>query len=94
MSEIVLNAVMRTEIGKGAHRLIYADMIPGVYYSRGEENINITATPIAMKPLIYTTNTHILSILSLIMALRKLVSFVMFSSIRSQIVRSISIFRE
>ncbi len=62
MSEIVLNAVMRTEIGKGAHRLIYADMIPGVYYSRGEENINITATPIAMKPLIYTTNTHLINL--------------------------------
>ena len=62
MSEVVLNAVVRKEIGKAANRLRYKEMIPGVFYSRGEENINITATPIEMKPLIYTTNTHLINL--------------------------------
>lgn len=62
MSEVVLNAFVRTETGKAAHRLRSEDKIPGVYYSRGEENINIAATPLAMKPLIYTTNTHLINL--------------------------------
>ncbi|MFA5832855.1 MAG: 50S ribosomal protein L25 [Bacteroidota bacterium] len=62
MSEVVLNAVVRNEIGKKVNRLRYDEKIPGVYYSRGEENINITATPLAMKPLIYTTNTHLINL--------------------------------
>lgn len=62
MSEVVLNATVRTQTGKEAHKLRYEEKIPGVYYSRGEENINITATPLAMKPLIYTTSTHLVSL--------------------------------
>ena len=46
MSEVVLNAVVRNEIGKKVNRLRYDEKIPGIYYSRGEENINITATPL------------------------------------------------
>jgi large subunit ribosomal protein L25 len=62
MSEVVLNATVRTQTGKEAHKLRYEEKIPGIYYSRGEENINITATPLAMKPLIYTTSTHIVNL--------------------------------
>lgn len=62
MSEIVLNAVVRSETGKAANRLRYEEKVPGVYYSHGEENINITATPLAIKPLIYTTNTHLINL--------------------------------
>jgi large subunit ribosomal protein L25 len=62
MSEVVLNATVRTEIGKVVGRLRNEEKIPGVYYSRGEENINITATPLSMKPLIYTTNTHLINL--------------------------------
>ncbi len=62
MSEVVLNAVVRNETGKAANRLRYADKIPGVYYAHGETNINITATPLAMKPLIYTSNTHLINL--------------------------------
>ncbi|MFA6467370.1 MAG: 50S ribosomal protein L25 [Bacteroidota bacterium] len=62
MSEVLLNATVRTEKGKAANRLRSDDKIPGIYYSRGEENINITATPLAMKPLIYTTNTHLINL--------------------------------
>ncbi len=62
MSEVVLNATVRTQTGKDAHKLRYEEKIPGIYYSRGEENINITATPLAMKPLIYTTSTHLVNL--------------------------------
>ncbi len=62
MSEIVLNAAVRTVTGKKAKNLRYEEKIPGVYYSHGEENINITATPLAMKPLIYTNNTHLINL--------------------------------
>lgn len=62
MSEVVLNATVRTQKGKAVGQLRREDQIPGVYYSRGEENINIAATPLAMKPLIYTSNTHLISL--------------------------------
>jgi large subunit ribosomal protein L25 len=63
MSEVVLNAVVRKETGKGMmNRLRSADKIPGIYYAHGEANINITATPLAMKPLIYTSNTHLVNL--------------------------------
>ncbi|MCK9407684.1 MAG: 50S ribosomal protein L25 [Bacteroidetes bacterium] len=62
MSEVVLNATVRQETGKAANRLRKDDKIPGIYYSRGEENINVSATPLSMKPLIYTTNTHLISL--------------------------------
>jgi large subunit ribosomal protein L25 len=62
MSEVILNAVVRNETGGAMNRLRYADKIPGVYYAHGEKNINITATPLAMKPLIYTTNTHLINL--------------------------------
>ncbi len=62
MSEVLLNAVVRKETGKAANRLRYDEKIPGIYYAHGEENINLTATPLAMKPLIYTSNTHLINL--------------------------------
>lgn len=62
MSEVVLNAIVRTETGSAASRLRYQEKIPGVFYAHGEENINLTATPLAMKPLIYTSNTHLINL--------------------------------
>ncbi len=62
MSEVVLNVVVRTETGKRMNKLRSLDKIPGVYYAHGEANINVTATPLAMKPLIYTSNTHLINL--------------------------------
>ena len=62
MSEVVLNAEVRKETGKKTNRLRYQEKIPGVYYAHGEGNINITATPLAMKPLIYTSDTHLINL--------------------------------
>lgn len=62
MSEVVLSAEVRSAVGKRAHRLRYEGKIPGVYYSRGEEPINISATPLALKPLIYTSDAHLVDL--------------------------------
>jgi len=62
MSEVVLNAEVRKETGKKANRLRYQEKVPGIFYAHGEGNINITATPIALKPLIYTSDTHLINL--------------------------------
>lgn len=62
MSEVVLNAEVRKETGKKVNRLRYEEKIPGVYYSRGEGNINVTVTPLALKPLVYTSDTHLINL--------------------------------
>ncbi|MBW7888777.1 MAG: 50S ribosomal protein L25 [Bacteroidetes bacterium] len=62
MSEVVLEAQVRTNIGKTLNKVRNEGKIPGVYYSRGEENITIAATPLSLRSLIYTTNTHIINL--------------------------------
>jgi large subunit ribosomal protein L25 len=62
MSEVVLEAKVRTQIGRISHRLRKEGIVPGIYYSRGEGNINVSTTPSALRPLIYTTDTHLISL--------------------------------
>lgn len=62
MSEVVLVAEVRTVTGKQSNRLRYEGKVPGVFYAHGEGNINITATPLALKPLIYTSDAHLINL--------------------------------
>jgi large subunit ribosomal protein L25 len=62
MAEVVLNAELRTVTGKKSNRIRYEGNIPGVFYAHGEENINITATPLALKPLIYSSNARLVNL--------------------------------
>ncbi|MGE5313339.1 MAG: 50S ribosomal protein L25 [Acidobacteriota bacterium] len=62
MSEIVLKAEVRKEVGSMAKKVRFEGKVPGVYYAHGEENINLTATPAGLKPLIYTSDTHIVNL--------------------------------
>ncbi len=62
MSEVVLQAEVRTETGKASNRIRYAGKVPGIYYAHGEDPINITATPLGLKPLIYTSETHLVNL--------------------------------
>jgi large subunit ribosomal protein L25 len=62
MSEVMLQAEVRKETGKAAKRLRYAGKVPGVFYAHGENPINISATPLGLKPLIYTTETHVVNL--------------------------------
>jgi large subunit ribosomal protein L25 len=62
MSEIVLKAEIRKELGSHANRVRFAGNVPGVFYAHGEENISVTATPLGLKPLIYTSDTHLVNL--------------------------------
>ena len=62
MSEVVLQAEVRTALGKRAKTIRQSGKIPGEYYSRGEKNIHISATAVGLKPLIYTSETHIVNL--------------------------------
>ncbi|HLP17628.1 MAG TPA: 50S ribosomal protein L25 [Bacteroidota bacterium] len=62
MSEIVLKAEVRKEVGSFANRVRFEGKVPGVFYAHGEENINLTVTAAAIKPLIYTSDTHIVNL--------------------------------
>ncbi len=62
MSEIVLQAEVRNHVGKRAKSVRYEGKIPGVYYAHGENNINLSTTFPGLKPLIYTSATHIINL--------------------------------
>lgn len=62
MSEIVLEAEVRTATGKRAKSLRRQEKIPGIFYAHGEENINLQVTRIALDPLIYTSETHVINL--------------------------------
>ncbi|MEE9225444.1 MAG: 50S ribosomal protein L25 [Bacteroidota bacterium] len=62
MSKITLQAEVRNVFGKSVNRLRATGKVPGVYYVHGEPNIPITVKEPALKPLIYTSETHILSL--------------------------------
>ena len=62
MSEVVLQAEVRSLTGKHTKAMRRSGKIPGEFYSRGEKNIHIAATPVGLKPLIYTSEAHIVSL--------------------------------
>lgn len=60
MSEITLQ-VKRREAGRSAARAMRRQgIVPGVYYFHGEESIALSAHELALRPLIYTSETHII----------------------------------
>lgn len=62
MSDVVLEAEVRQETGKHAKRIRKEGKIPGVYYAHGENNINITVAPLALRPIVYTSDTHLIDL--------------------------------
>lgn len=63
MSEITLKAKKREDILKGTlNQLRKTGVIPGIYYGHGVENINLTATESDLRPIIYTTESHIVNL--------------------------------
>ena len=62
MSEVVLQAEVRTATGKRSKVYRRSGKIPGEYYSRGEQNIHLAAEVAGLKPLIYTSEAHIVSL--------------------------------
>jgi large subunit ribosomal protein L25 len=62
MSEIVLNAEVRTLAGKKSKRVRRDGKVPGVYYAHGEKNIPIQVPKLNLDPLIYTSETHVIDL--------------------------------
>lgn len=62
MAEITLQAEVRKETGKKTKALRRQGKIPGIFYVHGEDNITITVPEAALKPLIYTSETHIINL--------------------------------
>lgn len=59
MSEILLSA-QRREAGRSNARVLRRQgIVPGVYYYHGEEPIPVAATELALRPLIYTAESHV-----------------------------------
>ena len=62
MHEIVLEAEVRTRLGKHTRAIRREGKVPGVFYIHGEENIPITVVEKSLKPLIFTSETHIVNL--------------------------------
>jgi large subunit ribosomal protein L25 len=62
MKEIALVAEKR-ETGKRASKDVRnSGYVPGIYYAHGDENINIKAKPIALRPIVYTSLTRLVKL--------------------------------
>lgn len=60
MSDIVISA-QRRETGKKAAKAIRRnDLIPGVFYMNGKEAFPIATTFLALRPAVYTAETHVI----------------------------------
>lgn len=62
MSEIIVEAQVRKDTGKRAKNVRKQGMIPGVFYGHGEETIPIETTLAQLRPVVYTSDTHIISL--------------------------------
>lgn len=63
MAEITLKAKKREDILTGTlNQLRKTGVIPGIYYGHGAENISLTATESDLRPVIYTTESHIINL--------------------------------
>ena len=62
MSEIVLQGEIRELTGKRAARARAAGMVPGVFYARQEQSINIQVLRPELEPLVFTAETHVIDL--------------------------------
>lgn len=62
MRELILEAEVRTQLKKHSNQVRRSGKVPGVFYLHGEENIPIAVDEKSLKPLIYTSEAHIVSL--------------------------------
>ncbi len=62
MQEIIIKAENRTRTGRHSRALRKEGKVPGIYYIHGEDNIPFAVTGKSLQPLIYTTESHIISL--------------------------------
>lgn len=61
-SEVVLNAELRNQTAKHAKYARSKGMTPGVYYSRGEQNLNIQVESVSLNKLVFTAEAHVIDL--------------------------------
>ncbi|MDB5036428.1 MAG: rplY [Chlorobi bacterium] len=59
MSEIILEAKRRQPGRSAARAMRRQSTIPGIYYFHGEEPISISVPELSLRPLIFTTESHL-----------------------------------
>ena len=62
MKEITIEAEIRDKAGKHPRQLRREGKVPGVYYSSGEENISLMVSDKSLKPLIFTSEAHVINL--------------------------------
>ena len=63
MSDIKLSAKKREISTKGAvNQARVQGLVPGVFYSKGVDPINITVSELGLKPFVYTSETHLINL--------------------------------
>ena len=63
MSEIKLKVARREKTpGSGLRKLREEGKVPGIFYGTGETNIPITANFLELRPLIYTSESHVINL--------------------------------
>jgi large subunit ribosomal protein L25 len=62
MSEIVIEAKIRKDTGKRTKAIRREGYIPGIFYGHGEESIPIQTTLANLRPVVYTSDTHIIDL--------------------------------
>jgi large subunit ribosomal protein L25 len=62
MSEVVVHAEIRNNTGKHAKHTLANGMVPGVYYARGEQNINLQVPVVTLNQVVFTSETHIIDL--------------------------------
>ncbi len=62
MSEIILEAQIRKDRAKKAKQIRREGSIPGIFYGHGEESIPVQTSLNQLRPLVYTSDTHIIDL--------------------------------
>lgn len=62
MREITLEAEIRNKFRKHNRALRRSGFVPGIFYVHGEDNIPLILREKSLKPLIYTSDTHIINL--------------------------------
>ena len=63
MAEIILKAEKRSEFKKSSSKqLRKSGVIPGIFYLSGEQNIPIKVNELSIRPLVFTSESHIVNL--------------------------------
>jgi large subunit ribosomal protein L25 len=62
MPETVLHAETRETTGHHAKGIRKEGKIPGVFYARGEKNVNLQVSRLSLDPLVFTSEAHVIDL--------------------------------